>query len=95
METQGLKQYNDFNDKLLEIIGEKNQHRPGPLDPEAADLVYRTLYDLDNFKLHVTRSAIREELSLPPETWERAMADDAVLLEVGMKWINYRLFTAA
>jgi Fe-S-cluster containining protein len=85
LQDQGLLIYNDMNDMMMEIIGLKNQMKPGRLDPELNERVYLALYDLDRF-----RTVVAEQADAPPES---VLSDDLSLLKYAMSWIARQLMT--
>jgi len=90
IDRQGAVVYNEFNDRLLEIISLKNQRRPGPLDNSVRQLFFTALYDLDHFRSRIENQRLPEGIS--PASVEAAMEDDVALLELGMQWVKRVLF---
>ncbi len=90
--VQEIAAYNDINDQLMQIISLKNQLMPGPLDLKSRHLFYTALYDLDNFRSQIKKKGLWEDFDVDSATMDKAMADDVVLLELGMKWIKDVLF---
>lgn len=92
MAGQEIEIYNEINDKLIQIISLKNQRLPGPLDLKSRHLLYTALYDLDNFRSQIKTNGLLDDFQVDPATMERAMEDDVVLLELGMKWVKAVVF---
>jgi hypothetical protein len=92
MDGQEIAIYNEINDKLMQIISLKNQLMPGPLDLKSRHLFYTALYDLDNFRSQIKSNGLLDDFGLDSTTMNKAMEDDAALLELGMNWIKKVLF---
>ena len=88
---QGLDIYNEMNDLLMDVIAIKNQFAPGPLDLSASQLFYLACYDLDNFRLHLSKKGVLENLDLESGLLEKAKTDDLSLLKIGMAAIKQTL----
>jgi len=89
---QDVKEYNAMNDKLVEVIGLKNQIMPGPLDGADGDRFYLACYDLDTFREQIRDKGLLSGLPVSAGTLKEAMDDDVALLELGLIWIKYVLF---
>jgi hypothetical protein len=92
IDDQQIEIYNHFNDQLLEIIGLKNQLRPGPLDPKLRQLFYEALYDLDRFRTQLFKNQLLDQIDVDPQKLADAETDDTALLEVGMAYVKQVLF---
>jgi len=93
VQEQGIANYNESNDSLMEIISLKNRSRPGPLDIKSKHVFYTTLYDLDGFRHQVQTKGLLMGFKANGDLMNRAIEDDDVaLLELGIKWIKHVLF---
>lgn len=92
MDEQKISDYNVINDQMMQIISLKNRLMPGPLDPKSSRLFYLALYDLDNFRSQIKKSGFLNDSHFDSTTMDKAMEDDVVLLELGMKWVKQVLF---
>ena len=92
IEGQEIEAYNCVNDKMMQIIGLKNQMLPGPLDLKSRQRVYLALYDLDKFRHQLFKNKLPANLEVNPQKLAAAEADDTALLEVGMEWVKQALF---
>jgi Fe-S-cluster containining protein len=104
MLQQELDIYNNFNDRLLEIISLKNRFMPGPLETASSHMFYLALYDLDRFRFEIHQNGLlkdfwsKTEHSVGPDfsvgTGLPAEADwdDTALLRVGLQWVKHTLF---
>lgn len=86
---QQIADHNRMNDRMLELISQKNRLRPGVLPPSEAALVTTALYDLDAF-----RGRIDEALADMPATGlsEQDLSDDVDLLCFAMDWVRQKVF---
>ena len=95
-EQQGLLEYNEINDLLLEIISLKNMAHPGPLDMVSRKMFQMACYDLDAFRSFMFDDGGADQMEFDnrftPELLEAAKDDDAKLLEAGLLWLKAFLF---
>ncbi|CAB1056404.1 hypothetical protein D1BOALGB6SA_1140 [Olavius sp. associated proteobacterium Delta 1] len=92
IDEQAIAVYNEFNDRLLQIISFKNTQKPGTLDIKSRHMFFAALYDLDNFRSQIIKNAIVADLPIDSSLVDKALEDDLALLEVGMSWIKHALF---
>lgn len=92
VERQGIDDYNDINDKLMEIISLKNQLKPGKMDAESNRLFFRALYDLDEFKTQIFIDETLAGIGLDADLIEKAQTNDVALLEIGMAYVKRVIF---
>jgi Fe-S-cluster containining protein len=92
IDEQELVPYNEINDKLLQIISLKNTMKPGALDLKSRHIFFTALYDLDNFRSQIINNTLLADLQIDSVLVDKALEDDVVLLEVGMKWVERVLF---
>ncbi|MFH2064140.1 MAG: YkgJ family cysteine cluster protein [Pseudomonadota bacterium] len=91
IQTQKLLEYNEMNDRLMEIISLKNQRKPGSLDVKSRHLFHMVCYDLDNFKSHIFEKGILNGLNMDSNQME-SLQDDTTLLKFGLIWLKEALF---
>jgi len=93
---QGLEEYNQINDLLLEIISLKNITQAGPLDMVAQRMFQMACYDLDAFRCFMFDDGGADQMEFnsefTPELLAAAKDDDAKLLEAGLLWLKAFLF---
>ena len=92
IKEQGVGTDNLINDKLMEIISLKNQLHPGRLNLNSRRRFYMALYDVDDFRNHIFKNDLLEDVEVHPEKLTAAETDDTALLEVGMEWVKQVLF---
>ncbi len=92
VKDQGLAEYNQMNDQLMEIIQLKNSLKPGPLDPKSVRFFHLACYDMDDFRRHIFEKGLLDDADLDGDTRARIKEDDVALLEVGLSWIKQVLF---
>jgi Fe-S-cluster containining protein len=85
---QQLATHNRINDMMLDPIGLKKRHRPGPLTPTEQKRIYTALYDLDAFRKEFFSSGDAVALNSDPETLERARTENLDLLILAMQWVR-------
>ena len=84
MHSQGLSDYNEMNDLLMEIIALKNQLLPGPMDFKASRFFFMACYDLDGFRTQVFEKNLLKDFNTDALLLENAKTDDLALLKMGM-----------
>jgi len=83
--NQGLADYNEMNDLVLDLIRLKNLHRPEALDPASRRLLRLALYDIDGFREY----AAHQKLTLPsPSAPDLETLEDTVLLRLSRQWVQ-------
>ncbi len=92
IEHQGLSEYNEQNDLLMDLIRLKNQLRPDPLDLKSAHIFHLALYDLDSFRLQIFDNNLVNTHAIEPAMIEAIQTDDVALLKFGIKWVARELF---
>ena len=92
IEQQGLGVYNEFNDRLMEIISLKNRLMPGPLDIKSRYIFHLALYDLDNFRSQIFEKGLPGDMQIDRTEMEKAKTEDAALLKIGIQWARRKLF---
>ncbi len=88
--NQGLAPYNDFNDRMTDIISLNNQRASGPLSEYLKDMFVLCLYDVDRF---------RRLISEQPERYKTgdmmpAAGDDLEVLDFGFSLMTHLLSRA-
>ena len=92
IEQQGVGVYNEFNDRLMEIISLKNRLKPGALDTKSHKIFHLVLYDLDNFRSQIFAKNLPADLEIDRREMEKAQTDDAALLNIAIQWVIRELF---
>ena len=92
VEVQGLAPYNAENDRFMELISLKNQHRPGPLDLAAQHLFSTAMYDLDRFRRQISEKDLLSSDPPDEDTLARIGTDDVALLHLAIGWVKKALF---
>ena len=88
IKDQKIETYNSINDKMMQIIGLKNQVRPGTLDLKSRQQVYMAFYDLDNFRNQVFNDGLLDNVDVDLQRLAAGETDDTALLEIGMQWVE-------
>lgn len=95
LEEQGLKEYNEMNDRLMTLISLKNRLLPGPLEPRLVEQFHLALYDLDSFRQAIFEQNLLGGLNVDEKILEKVRSSDVELLKLGIKWIRFKLFGTA
>jgi Fe-S-cluster containining protein len=92
IDEQQIAIYNKINDQLMQIISLKNRRMPGVLDLKSRQLFLTALYDLDSFRFQIINNGLLNGFKFDSAMLDKALADDLMLLEVAMEWIEGVLF---
>ena len=92
---QGLAPYNRMNDMMLPLISLKNRRRPGALDARSRDLFRMACYDLDAFRSEIEQHGALEGCDVDAAAADAIHDSDEALLELGHRWIKWKLFGPA
>ncbi|NOX35592.1 MAG: YkgJ family cysteine cluster protein [Deltaproteobacteria bacterium] len=92
LKGQDVDEYNEQNDKLMELISLKNQVLPGKLEGAGSDKFYLALYDIDEFRKQIIEDSLLKEFNVPGDILKKIEKDDEALLDIGIKWVKYMLF---
>jgi len=92
IEQQGISVYNEFNDRLMEIISLKNRLMPGPLDVKSRYIFHLALYDLDNFRSQIFEKNLPADMQIDQTLMQEAQTDEAALLKIGVQWVKREVF---
>ncbi len=92
IQDQDLCDYNEENDRILELISLKNRFRPGPLAPADRHLFVTALYNLDEFRRQVFEATLAGDDRFDSVLREAADQDDAALLRLAIQWVKQKLF---
>jgi len=96
IKSQGLADYNRFNDMMLDIISLKRHLHPGPFDLKSRTFFQLACYDIDALRQQTTSAdQLIEPLSLSTTVRQRMIHDDTILMQIGFNLIRYHLFGQA
>jgi len=91
---QGIAEYNEMNDLLMEIIGLKQRLHPTPLDIKSSHMFHLACYDIDAFRSQIFEKGVLEEsgVEMEPSVADAAKTDDTALLRLSLAWLRQTLF---
>ncbi|MFZ5571930.1 MAG: YkgJ family cysteine cluster protein [Thermodesulfobacteriota bacterium] len=93
IETQGLREYNEMNDRMMDILRHKNRLSPGSSLSLADKQLFQTAcYDIDRFRVSLLERALTDSAEWNDISPERLQTDDIALLRFSMQWIRRTLF---
>jgi Fe-S-cluster containining protein len=91
--NQGLQEYLEMNDRMLEIVYHPVRDRRSLLDERQIQKVMVACYNPDVFREFIQNAHFSDVFSLDKDTLHRAMSDDRALLELGMAFLSGTLFS--
>jgi hypothetical protein len=90
--NQGLHEYNQANDRMIELISLKQQIMPGPLTGDQKEKFILACYDVDRFRMSIKNDGLINENDIEKGLYHQIMANDVDLLDFGLTWITKELF---
>ncbi len=93
VKRQGLLEYNEMNDLLMEIISLQNQRDQGALDMKSRHMFHMACYDIDNFRVHIFEKGLLDDMKMDADHLE-SLKEDTALLKFGMEWVKKVIFKA-
>ena len=91
LESQGVAEYNRWNDPLIEIVSRKAMVLPGPLEGPAKEKFILGCYDLDGFRETILDTGALEG-RFDAARLARARTDEVALLSISLDWVREELF---
>ena len=92
LETQGIKEYEEWNALHEEITGDRDFHKLDVNNPQIRRMMFMATYDLDAFREFVFETKFLEMFDLGEERIQKVREDELELLRLGMDWIKFGLF---
>jgi Fe-S-cluster containining protein len=89
---QGLLEYNEANDRMIELVSLKQQIMPGPLSGTEKEKFILACYDVDRFRSAIDNDGLVKEDDIGKGRYLQIMANDKALLDFGMEWVAGEIF---
>lgn len=89
---QGLEKYNEFNDKVTEIMQHRGVRNGRRFNKTEINHFTLALYDIDTFRERLVACNLPDTPPLSDEQAELFAQDDEALLTFAIKWAEKRLF---
>lgn len=90
--AQGIDIYEKMNEYYKEITYHSFFQKGNKLDPGKAKLIYRSCYDLDEFKRFLFETRFFDIYDVEKEVIARLREEEEELLGFGYRWIKFNLF---
>jgi Fe-S-cluster containining protein len=91
MEDQGLRPYNAFSDRYLDLVS-KWQSTGKTLSKPQYAMVYLALYRLDEFLDRVQKKSWLQQFGITAEQQKQLVEDEVERLKFAIKWLEIILF---
>lgn len=92
MTDQGVTEYNEMNDKWLEIItSSKGLGLEGDIERKL-QMFSMASYNVDKFRSFIFESRFFDLFFVTPEMKKRWVSDDVELLKLSVEWLKFSLF---
>lgn len=92
MADQGVTEYNEMNDKWLEIVtSSKGLGLKGDIERKL-QMFSMASYNVDKFRSFIFESRFFDLFSVTPEMKKRWVSDDVELLKLSVEWLKFSLF---
>ncbi len=92
VDDQGLIEYNQVNDLLMELYVLKTRGKAVALGPQHMQMFVMACYNLDRFRDFVFRSKFLEKFDLDKDVVATFGKNDLELLKFGVRWMRFALF---
>ncbi|MFC1836246.1 YkgJ family cysteine cluster protein [Thermodesulfobacteriota bacterium] len=92
VEDQGLEEYNQVNDLLMELYVLKAKRPKLELLEQHKQMFLMTLYNSDKFRDFILKSPFLTKFEVEPELLHALTDDDLELLLFGFRWLRFALF---
>jgi Fe-S-cluster containining protein len=92
VDDQGLIEYNQVNDLLMELYVLKTRGKAVALGPQHVQMFVMACYNLDRFRDFVFRSKFLEKFDLDKDVVATFGKNDLELLKFGVRWLRFALF---
>lgn len=89
---EGVSEYNEINDKWLEIIGSKKSLGPKEAIQKKVRMFFMASYNLDKFREFIFQSSFFDLFEVSSELKEQLKSDDEMLLGFAFDWLKFSLF---
>lgn len=89
---QGIDIYDKMNEQYKEIFQHDYFSKGNKLDSGRSRLLYRSCYDLDEFKNFLFKTRFFDIYDVEKEDIEKMRDDEEELLNFGYRWVRFNLF---
>lgn len=89
---QGIEEYNQFNDLLMELLVLRNRRQHVTLTPQHIQMFMMSCYNYERFRDFVFKSGFLNKFQVETEVVEALKDDDGALLEFAFRWLKFALF---
>lgn len=93
-DCQGLQEYTEMNDRMLDLLFHPRRDSTKPLDERQLQKVMVACYNLDLFRKFVLETRFMEIYEMDGETCSRVTEDDRSLLDLGFAYLRQSLFVS-
>ncbi|MDD3471603.1 MAG: YkgJ family cysteine cluster protein [Syntrophaceae bacterium] len=90
--NQGMEEYNEWNDLLMELISLKARKSDISFGPQHIQMYMMACFNTEKFRNFVFESAFLNKFDVPLETVDKIRQDDEALLKFAFSWIKFALF---
>lgn len=92
LDDQGMNEYNEWNDMLMELISLKSRKGAASLGPQHIQMFMMACYNTERFRDFIFNSPFLKKFDVGEQTVERIRNDDEELLKFAFLWLKFALF---
>lgn len=93
LDEQEVILYNRMGESFQKITLHDFFQKGNSLSPEQIEMFYLVCYNIDKFRVFVFESTFLKRFDVDAQIVERIRSDDMALLEFGMQWLRFCLFS--
>lgn len=93
LDDQKIKDYNEINDRWVEIdtLFRQNPWKAEKLESPKLKMAFMACFNIDRLRTFITQSSFFARFEVEPGKIDRLMASDTDLLKFGFDWIEFSL----
>jgi Fe-S-cluster containining protein len=91
-EDQGVDEYNELNDLLMDLYVLRTRRKEIELTSRHIEMFIMALYNLEQFREFVLKTGFLDKFEIDDELAEAVKTDDTALLRLAFLWLRLALF---
>jgi len=89
---QGLRDYDDIDHNLKDVMHADELWEEKIADPRMQDMILMALYDVDRFREFVFNSSFLQKFQIDDDIVKKIRDDDVTMLYFAAQWLRFALF---
>ncbi len=92
LDDQGMDDYNNWNDLLMELISLKSRKGAKSLSPQHIQMYMMACFNTEKFRDFIFKSAFLQKFDIKEETVNEIRTNDEALMKFAFLWLKFALF---